>query len=63
VYTVASLHSQFLDDLEVRVVSDTRDEPAVILVDTVKQPEIVEAQIKEYKAPDTYSPMGSWLRS
>jgi len=48
-YAVASPNSQFLDDLEVRVVFDTRDEPAVVLVDTVKQPEIVEAQIKEYK--------------
>jgi len=38
---------QFFGDLEVRVVFDTRNEPAVILVDTVEQPEIVEAQIKQ----------------
>jgi len=42
-YAVNPPCSQLFDDLEVRVVFDTKDEPIVILVNTVEQPEIVEA--------------------
>ena len=40
--TVAPPRPQFFDNLEVRVFLDTGDEPAAVLVDAVKQLEIVE---------------------
>jgi hypothetical protein len=47
VSTVASPCTQFLDDLEVRVVFDERDEPAVVGVNTVEQPEIIETEVEQ----------------
>jgi hypothetical protein len=41
--TVSPPRPQLFDDLEVRVVLDTRDEPTAVLVNAVEQPEIVEA--------------------
>ena len=45
--TVAPPRPQFLDDLRVRIGLYTGDEPAVISVTTVEQPEIVEAEIEQ----------------
>jgi len=45
--TIAPPRPQFFDNVEVRVVLDTGDEPAVILVDAVEQPEIVKAEIEQ----------------
>lgn len=45
--TVAPPRTKFFDDLEVCVVFDAGDESAVILVDAVEQPEIVEAEIEQ----------------
>ena len=45
--TVATPRPQFFDDLEVRVAFDPGDEPTVISVNTVEQPELVEAEIEQ----------------
>ena len=44
---VPATRPEFFDDLEVSVIFDTGDEPAVIGVNAVEQPKIVVAEIEQ----------------
>jgi hypothetical protein len=44
---VSSACLELFDDFEVRIRPDARDEPAVVGVNAVEQPEIVEAEVEE----------------
>jgi hypothetical protein len=50
--------AEFLDYLEVRVFFDVRDEPAIIGVNAVEQPEIVVAKIELDKSAKYPLPSG-----